>query len=97
MGQRIEIESSQVVDDSVIITTDRSLTGTDGEGYSSADQASSSSTFGAKLASDLFESDDAISRVYIASNVVVIRREDGWSDDTKRAAAEVITEFFVFY
>jgi len=97
MGQRIEIESSQVVGDSVIITTDRSLTGTDGEGYSSADQASNSSTFGAKLASDLFESDDAISRVYIASNVVVVRRENGWTDDSNSAAAEVITEFFVFY
>jgi hypothetical protein len=97
MGQRIEIDSSRVVDDSVIVTTNRSLTGADGEGYASADQASEVESFGARLATDLFESDDDISRVYIASNVVIIAREAGWSDASTEVVSEVISEFFLHY
>ena len=97
MGQLIEIEGSRVVDDSVIVTTNRSLTGTDGEGYGSADQASEVESFGAKLATDLFESDDDISRVYVTSNVVIIAREDGWSDASTDAVTDVISEFFLYY
>jgi len=97
MGQRIEIESSRVVDDSVIVTTNRSLTGTDGEGFASADDAGETDTFGAKLAVDLFESDDNIARVFVTSNVVIIGRAEGWSDDTTDAANNVISEFFLYY
>ena len=97
MGQRIEIESSRVVDDSVIVTTNRSLTGADGEGYASADQAGEVGSFGAKLATDLFESDNDISRVYVTSNVVIIGREAGWSDTSTDAATDVISEFFLYY
>ena len=97
MGQRIEIESSTVVDDSVIVTTNRSLTGADGEGYFSSEQASEESTFGAKLATDLFESDGGISRVYIASNVVVIQRVRKWKPKAVDGAASVIQDFFLYY
>jgi hypothetical protein len=97
MGQRIEIESRRVVDDSVIVTTNRSLTGADGEGYASADQSSEVETFGAKLATDLFESDDDISRVYVASNVVIIGRDAGWSGASTDAVTDVISEFFLYY
>ncbi len=97
MGQRIEIENSSVVGDSVIVTTNRSLTGTDGEGFSSADQASDSGTFGAKLATDLFESDEGIGRVFVSSNVVVIRREDRWESDVVSGVSNVIQDFFLYY
>ena len=97
MGQRIEIEASRIVDDSVIVTTNRSLTGTDGEGYSSAEQASDIDTFGAKLATDLFESDDGISRVFASSNVVVIQRGGGWKTDVVDGVSEVIRDFFLPY
>jgi len=97
MGQRIEIDSRRVVDNSVIVTTNRSLTGADGEGYASAGQASEGESFGAKLATDLFESDDDVSRVYIASNVVIIARESRWSDASTEAVSEVISEFFLHY
>lgn len=97
MGQRIEIDSRRVVNDSVIVTTNRSLTGADGEGYGSGDQAGEGDSFGAKLATDLFESDDDISRVYIASNVVIIAREAGWSDASTEVVSGVIAEFFLHY
>lgn len=97
MGQRIEIESSVVVDDSVIVTTNRSLTGADGEGYSSSEQASSASTFGGKLATDLFESDGGINRVYVASNVVVIQRSGRWKPKAVEGISSVIQDFFLYY
>jgi hypothetical protein len=97
MGQRIEIESSRIVDDSVIVTTNRSLTGTDGEGYNSTEQAADRDGFGAKLAVDLFESDEGIDRVFVTSNVVIIGRAQGWSDVTTDAANNVISDFFLYY
>jgi hypothetical protein len=97
LGQRIEITKVSIVDDSIILTTDRSLTGTDGEGYDSVDEACDSDTFAGKLAVDLFEADDAIVRVYIASNVVVIKRRGGWPPEASKATSRVVEEFFLYY
>jgi hypothetical protein len=97
MGQRIEIENTRIVDESVIVTTNRSLTGTDGEGYNSTEQAAGADSFGAKLAADLFESDEGIDRVFVTSNVVIIGRADGWSESNTDAASDVISEFFLYY
>lgn len=97
MGQRIEIDGIRAVDGSIIVSTNRSLTGTDGEGYASLDEASAASTFPAKLAVDLFEADDRLSRVFVHQNVVVITRRDGWPYDARDAASLVIEEFFLFY
>lgn len=97
MGQRIEIDGSRIVDDSIIFTTSRSLTGADGEGYGTPDEASTVDTFAAKLASDLFESDDTITRVYVASNVVVIRSNGAWESAGVDGATSVIEEFFLHY
>ena len=97
MGQRIVVDSRRVIDDSIIISTDRSLTGTDGEGYDSLEQASRGTTFPAKLAVELFESDDATTRVYVSQNVVVITRSGGWDDAAGDTAAGVVEEFFLFY
>ncbi len=97
MGQRIEIDGSRVVDDSIIITTGRSLTGADGEGYSTPEAAHNANTFAAKLASDLFESDNSVTRVYVASNVAVIRSDDPWDTARIGGATKVIEEFFLHY
>lgn len=97
MGQRIKVEGTRVIDRSILISTDRSLTGTDGEGYDSSEAAAAASTFPAKLAVELFESDDAISRVYVSQNVVVATRPDGWPDDVSESAQRVVEEFFLFY
>lgn len=97
MGQRIEIDSTRVVDDAIIVSTNRSLTGTDGEGYDSPEQASERGTFAAKLAVDLFEADSSIVRVYVSSNVMVVKRSGGWPDEATSTAESVIEEFFLFY
>lgn len=97
MGQRIEIDDTRVVDDSVIVSTNRSLTGTDGEGYDAAEDTNDVDTFGAKAAAELFASDHNLSRVYVASNVVVITRMGGWDEETAASAKQVIEDFFLFY
>lgn len=97
MGQRVGIESSKIVDDSVIVTTDRNFTGADGEGYASADDAGESETFGAGLAQDVFAADQAVGRVFVSSNVVVIRREGGWSPDAISGVSSTIQDFFLHY
>jgi len=97
LGQRIEIESAVVVDDSLIVTTNRSLTGTDGEGFDSVNEARDGGTFAAKLTYDLFEMDKAIRRVYVASNVVIVTRDGTWTTQAKDATAHVVEEFFLYY
>jgi hypothetical protein len=97
VGQRIKVDGTRVIDASLLISTDRSLTGTDGEGYDSSEAAASGSTFPAKLAVELFESDDAIVRVYVSQNVVVVTRADGWPDEASESAQRVVEEFFLFY
>jgi len=97
VGQRIEIEGARIVNDSIILTTNRSLTGTHGEGYASAEEATGSGTFAAKLAADLFECDDRIERVYVSSNVVVVKRADGWPEGAEDAAKRAVQQFFLYY
>ena len=97
MGQRIEIASASVVDESLVLSTNRSFTGTDGEGYDSGDEARASGTFGGKLAGELFAVDDAMLRVYVASNIVVLKREGGWPSATIEPVSHVVEKFFLFY
>ena len=97
MGQRIEIDDARVVDDTLIVSTNRSLTGTDGEGFDTVEDTEAFDTFGAQAAAELFGSDDAVARVYVASNVLVISRTGGWDDQSATSAQKVIEEFFLFY
>lgn len=97
MGQRIEIDDVTVIDTSLLVDTNRSLTGTDGEGYNTAEDAAASDTFPAKLAAELFESESAISRVYIDQNVIVLTKPDVWDDETVATVRGVIESFFLFY
>jgi hypothetical protein len=96
MGQAIQVESSRV-DDVVIFTTDRSITGQDGLSYSSADEANGDDRFPGRLAARLFDLDAATSSVWVASNLIVVRRDGGWDEESVGAASGVIGDFFLFY
>ena len=61
------------------------------------DEAASASTFPAKLAVELFESDDALTRVYTSQNVVIVARSGGWTEDATSSISKVVEEFFLFY
>ncbi len=96
MGQSITVASKQI-NDVCVFTTDRILTGQDGHGYGSADEAAADAGFGAQLASRLFASDDVIDHVYVASNEVIVRRSEPWDAGTTAAAAQTITDLHRFY
>jgi hypothetical protein len=96
MGQPIEV-SSQVVGDSAVFDTDRSITGQDGSEFTSAAEAAATDGFPAVLAQRLFAGDPAISAVFIASNVVTVTRPGGWDDATLATANQIVSDFFVFY
>ena len=96
MGQSINVESNPA-SGVCVFTTDRSITGQDGATFASPQEAEAESGFPATLATRLFESDEAIDHVYVASNDVIVRRTDGWSNNSVAAAASTISDLFRFY
>ena len=96
MGQRIEVRPT-IVGDTAIFDTDRSITGQDGTSYLAAEDAATDERFPGRLATQLFEADDSVASVWIASNTIVIRRNDDWTDATGASTAETIATFFLYY
>lgn len=97
MGQTIEIWDADVVGDVLLVSTDRSLTGQDGETYMPGHPIEPGATFPAHLAARLFESDPGIDHVYVMSNVLSVRRREEWDDASVAAARDVVSSFFRFY
>lgn len=97
MGQLIEIDTTTVVDGTVVFMTNRSLTGTTGEGYVSAEEASESGTFAGAVAAELFEADASLDRVYVDQNAVMVSTEGTWDPDAVDAVSHVIEDFFLYY
>ncbi len=96
MGQPIQVEATQI-DDVVLFDTDRSITGQDGTWFESQDAAEGSDRFPAQLAVRLFEADDAIDHVFVASNQVVVRRSAAWEAAQVEASGQIIADFFLYY
>jgi hypothetical protein len=102
MGQTIQIWDANVVADMLLVSTDRSLTGQDGETYrpsspTNGDPVDPDAIFPAQLAARLFQSDSSVDHVYVMSNVLSIRRQGGWDDASVAATREVVASFFLFY
>lgn len=96
MGQTIEINGARRIGNVLVIDTNRSLAGQDGEAYAPG-YTTSSPTFPARLAERLFEADADIDRVHVMSNAVSISRAGGWDDEARSAVEEVVRRFFRFY
>ena len=73
-----------------IFETDRGITGQDGTGYDSADEASLDDGFPGRLAGRVFAADDEVSRVWIAGNTVIVTRSGGWTEGATGAVGDVI-------
>jgi hypothetical protein len=97
MGQPITVLSTTVEAGVAAFHTDRAITGQDGAVFASGEDAADTGTIPGDLAAKLFESDEAINHVFIASNQVVVGRQDVWDEASLAAAAEIVTTFFVFY
>ncbi len=97
MGQTIEINNTAIIDHVLVIDTDRSLAGQDGESYSGVETARLGVTFPAQLAVRLFESVPSVDHVFVMSNSVSVRRPTGWDDVSMETAIDTVSEFFRFY
>ncbi len=96
MGQTIVINGTRRIGEVLVIDTDRSLTGQEGEAYTPG-YTTKSSTFPARLSERLFEADPNIDRVHVLSNAVSIKRSGGWTDQDAQSVADVVAHFFRFY
>lgn len=96
MGQLITVEA-QTVGDVALFDTNRSITGQDGESFTSADEAANGDTLPADLAHRLFAADDSVGHVFVLSNGLSVSRSGGWGEAALAAASETIRTFFVFY
>lgn len=97
MGQTIEINGSTVIDRVLMIDTDRTLAGQDGESYGTIEAARRSDTFPARLAVRVFEADAGIDHIFVMSNQVSVRRPSGWDDASVAAISALVAEFFRIY
>lgn len=97
MGQTIEINNTKTVDRVLIVDTDRSIAGQDGETFKGVEAARRGTTFPARLAVRIFESDGSVDHVFVMSNTVSVRRLADWDADSVESTTRIITEFFRFY
>ena len=95
MGQTIEVLDQIELGETLLISSDRSWSGQDGEAFSEA--PTERQTFPAELAARLFDAGLGIDHVYVMSNTVSIRRPGGWESEATATAAAVISSFFRFY
>lgn len=97
MGQTIEINRTTVIDKILMIDTDRSLAGQDGESFGGIEAARRATTYPGRLAVRIFEADPQIDHVFVMSNQVSLRRFAGWTDDQTAAISGAVSEFFRVY
>ena len=96
MGQSINV-TSKPVDGFCVFSTDRVLTGQDSARFTSHEDAAAGSGFPALLAERLFEGDEAVANVYVASNDVIVGRSEAWDGAAVESAAEIVTNLYRFY
>jgi len=96
VGQRIQVQPT-IVDTTAIFDTDRSITGQNGISYASLEDAEGDHRFPGRLAKRILESDGAIESVWVASNTIIVKRGDGWTDAASVSVSDVIEGFFLYY
>ncbi len=94
MGQNVEIRDITTVGDVLLIDTDRSFTGQDGEAISPGQTGEG---VPGVLASRLFELGLGIDHVYVLQNQVTVRRPTGWDEATTGQVADVTRYFLRYY
>ncbi|MCJ7726576.1 MAG: hypothetical protein MUP76_09360 [Acidimicrobiia bacterium] len=91
----MQVLSTTVIDAIAMFSTDRGFTGQGGVSVARGDE--SGDGYPAALAAEIFGADDAAAHVFVASNQVVVRRDQAWDPAGTDLIAGVITRFFVFY
>ena len=91
MGQDVEIRSTTRMGEILLIDTDRSFTGQDGQVIT---REGGGEDVPAELAARLFDLDPDIDHVFVLQNTVTVRRPGGW-DDPSMAEVERVTNTFL--
>lgn len=94
MGQTVQIKDIVALGDILIIDTDRSFTGQDGE---ASTPGNTGSGVPGLLATGLFKLDLGIDHVFVQQNAVTVRRQGGWDADSKEKVTDVTGSFLRFY
>jgi hypothetical protein len=94
MGQTVIIRDHVAVGDVLVVTTDRSFTGQDGQ--SMTPDVPGTAVPGL-LAESLFDLDVGIDHVYVLQNTVTLRRSGSWDDATRGKSTDVISAFLRHY
>ena len=94
MGQNVEIKDTVAMGEILIIDTDRSFTGQDGQTIT-ADSAGHG--IPGVLADRLFALEVGINHVFVLQNTITVRRPGGWDEDPTGAVSEVTRSFLRYY
>ncbi|MCH7582254.1 MAG: hypothetical protein IIC72_06420 [Acidobacteria bacterium] len=94
MGQSVEIKDTVAMGEILIIDTDRSFTGQDGQTITSD---SAGHGIPGVLADRLFALDVGINHVFVLQNTITVRRPGGWDEDSTGAVSEVTQSFLRYY
>ena len=94
MGQTVIIRDHVTVGEVLVVTTDRSFTGQDGQTIT---PDSPGSAVPGALAESLFQLEVGIEHVYVLQNTITIRRSEPWDEDAAARVLEVTTLFLRHY
>ncbi len=94
MGQDVQIRNTVVMGDVLVVDTDRSFTGQDGQAIGPDLDGDG---VPAILAGRLFDLGVGIDHVFVLQNTVTVRRPGGWDEEASRAVADTTNSFLRFY
>lgn len=94
MGQSVEIKDTVTLGDVLLIDTDRSLTGQDGQAMAPGTVGHG---FPGRLAARLFALDLGIDHVFVLQNTVTVRRPEGWDEASAGLVTDVANGFLRYY
>jgi hypothetical protein len=94
MGQTVAIRDSVTMGDVLLISTDRSFTGQDGQ---SITPDSPGDAVPGILATEILGLDLGIDHVYVQQNTISLRRPGGWDPEAVEKALEVTSSFLRHY
>ncbi len=97
MGQPIDVTGTVRLGDVALLDTNRTLTGQDGEGYESLNEARQGATLPARLAERLFAADRDLASVFVLSNGLSLERNGGWTDEVLDRVTDIVRAFLVYY
>jgi len=94
MGQTVVIKDSVTIGDVLLISTDRSFTGQDGQ---SITPDSKGDAVPGLLADQLLGLGLGIDHIYVQQNTISLRRPGGWDPELVEQALEVTSSFLQHY